>query len=66
MHVRFGSPLAAFALSYAIGSSRGGDRLQRQALCIALDSFTHRSPAQRVRSFRRGLRSGGLEECDTP
>ena len=44
----------------------GDDRLQKQARgYVAPDSFTHGSSAQRVRWFRKGLRSGELDVCDT-
>ena len=44
----------------------GDDRLQKQARCyVTPDSFTHGSSAQRASWFRKGLRSGELEACDT-
>jgi predicted metalloprotease len=47
-------------------SAIGDDRLQRQTQGTVMpDSFTHGSSAQRVRWFKRGLESGGLESCDT-
>ena len=47
-------------------SAIGDDRLQRRTQGTVMpDSFTHGSSAQRVRWFKRGLESGGLESCDT-
>ena len=47
-------------------SAIGDDRLQRQGRgYVTPDSFTHGSSAQRVEWFRRGIRSGNLEQCDT-
>ncbi len=47
-------------------SAIGDDRLQRQGRgYVTPDSFTHGSSAQRVRWFRRGLKSGDVLECNT-
>lgn len=47
-------------------SAIGDDRLQRQSRgYVQPESFTHGTSAQRVRWFRRGLESGGLQQCDT-
>ncbi|MDX1425398.1 MAG: neutral zinc metallopeptidase [Kiloniellales bacterium] len=47
-------------------SAIGDDRLQRQAGgAVVPDSFTHGSSEQRVRWFKRGFETGGLEACDT-
>jgi hypothetical protein len=47
-------------------SAIGDDRLQRQGQgYVVPDSFTHGSSAQRVRWFRAGLDSGGMQACDT-
>jgi predicted metalloprotease len=44
----------------------GDDRLQREAgQGVVPDSFTHGSSAQRVKWFRRGFESGGINVCDT-
>jgi len=44
----------------------GDDRLQRMTTGhVAPDRFTHGSSAQRVEWFRRGLRSGSPDACDT-
>jgi len=47
-------------------SAIGDDRLQRQARgYVTPDSFTHGSSAQRVRWFKRGIKSGDLSRCNT-
>ena len=47
-------------------SSIGDDRLQRQAGGqVVPESFTHGSSEQRMRWFRRGIRNGTLEACNT-
>jgi predicted metalloprotease len=47
-------------------SAIGDDRLQQRSPgCVAPDTFTHGSGAQRVRWFRRGLESGQIKQCDT-
>lgn len=47
-------------------SAIGDDRLQREARgYVTPDSFTHGSSAQRVRWFKRGLKSGDVMECNT-
>jgi hypothetical protein len=44
----------------------GDDKLQQQAGGrVRPESFTHGSSAQRVEWFRRGLREGRVEACDT-
>jgi len=44
----------------------GDDRLQRMAgRRVNPDSFTHGSSRQRVEWFRRGFRSGRVNDCDT-
>lgn len=44
----------------------GDDTLQRNAgRNVTPESFTHGSADQRVRWFRRGLRHGSLDRCDT-
>lgn len=44
----------------------GDDRLQRQSQgYVAPESFTHGSSEQRVEWLRRGLTSGGINDCDT-
>jgi predicted metalloprotease len=44
----------------------GDDRIQQRTQGrVVPDSFTHGSSAQRVEWFRRGLRSGNIETCDT-
>lgn len=44
----------------------GDDRLQRRAQGhVSPDSFTHGTSAQRVRWFKRGFKSGRLNDCDT-
>ncbi len=50
----------------AAASAIGDDRLQQQSRgYVTPDSFTHGSSEQRVRWFRRGLKSGGLNTCNT-
>jgi len=47
-------------------SAIGDDRLQQQGRgYVTPDSFTHGSSAQRVEWFRRGIKSGSLEQCNT-
>lgn len=47
-------------------SAIGDDRLQQRGRgYVTPDSFTHGSSAQRVAWFRRGIRSGILEQCNT-
>ena len=44
----------------------GDDRLQKQARgYVSPESFTHGSSEQRVRWFKRGFETGGVESCDT-
>jgi hypothetical protein len=44
----------------------GDDRIQKAATGrVSPESWTHGSAAQRAEWFRRGLRSGRLEDCDT-
>jgi predicted metalloprotease len=44
----------------------GDDRLQKQGRgYVSPESFTHGSSEQRVRWFKRGFESGGIESCDT-
>ena len=44
----------------------GDDRLQKQSRgYVTPDSFTHGSSEQRVRWFKKGLKSGRIENCDT-
>jgi len=46
-------------------SAVGDDRLQKQSQgYVVPDSFTHGTSAQRVASFRKGLESGDMYECD--
>ena len=46
-------------------SAVGDDRLQKQTQgYVVPDSFTHGTSAQRVASFRKGLESGDMYECD--
>ena len=47
-------------------SAIGDDRLQQQGRgYVTPDSFTHGTSAQRVEWFRRGFRTGSLEQCNT-
>ncbi len=47
-------------------SAIGDDRLQRQGRgYVTPESFTHGSSAQRVEWFKRGIRGGSLDQCDT-
>jgi predicted metalloprotease len=47
-------------------SSIGDDRLQKQSTgYITPDSFTHGSSEQRVRWFKKGLKSGDINTCNT-
>ena len=47
-------------------SAIGDDRLQKQATGrVVPDSFTHGTSAQRQRWFKRGLKSGKVNDCDT-
>jgi len=47
-------------------SSIGDDRLQRQSQGhVTPDSFTHGSSEQRVRWFKKGLKSGDVSSCNT-
>jgi len=47
-------------------SAIGDDRLQRRARGrVTPDSFTHGTSAQRARWFKRGFKSGKLNDCDT-
>jgi len=47
-------------------SAIGDDRLQKQSRgYVTPDSFTHGSPAQRVRWFQRGIESGDINQCNT-
>ncbi|MBW2481757.1 MAG: neutral zinc metallopeptidase [Deltaproteobacteria bacterium] len=47
-------------------SAIGDDRLQQQSRgYVTPDSFTHGSPAQRVRWFRQGLETGKVSQCNT-
>lgn len=47
-------------------SAIGDDRLQKQSQgYIVPESFTHGSSEQRVRWFRKGLKSGKIGDCDT-
>ncbi|WAM24521.1 KPN_02809 family neutral zinc metallopeptidase [Myxococcus sp. NMCA1] len=50
----------------AAASAIGDDTLQRRAQgYVVPESFTHGSSEQRVTWFRRGLKQGTLEACDT-
>ncbi|HVR43242.1 MAG TPA: neutral zinc metallopeptidase [Thermoanaerobaculia bacterium] len=50
----------------AAAAAIGDDRIQRETRgTIAPESFTHGTSAQRLEWFRRGLRSGSVEQCDT-
>ncbi len=47
-------------------SAIGDDRLQKQARgYVTPDSFTHGSSKQRVRWFRKGLKTGDIADCNT-
>jgi predicted metalloprotease len=47
-------------------SAIGDDRVQRQSQgYVVPDAFTHGSSAQRTRWFMTGLKSGGMQDCDT-
>ena len=47
-------------------SAIGDDRIQKQTQgYVVPDAFTHGSSAQRVRWFKRGFRTGDLNQCDT-
>ncbi len=47
-------------------SAIGDDRLQRRGRgYVTPDSFTHGSSAQRVRWFKRGLKTGDVLDCNT-
>lgn len=47
-------------------SAIGDDKLQKQAQgYVVPDSFTHGSSAQRAAWFKRGLKSGSLQQCNT-
>jgi predicted metalloprotease len=47
-------------------SAIGDDTLQKQAQgYVVPDAFTHGSSAQRVEWFRRGIKSGSIETCNT-
>jgi predicted metalloprotease len=47
-------------------SAIGDDRLQKQSTgYVNPDSFTHGSSEQRVSWFKKGIRSGNLQDCDT-
>ena len=44
----------------------GDDRLQHQAQgYVVPDSFTHGSSAERLAWFKRGLKSGDINQCNT-
>lgn len=48
-------------------SAVGDDRLQLQSQgYVVPDSFTHGSSAERVESFRKGLESGEMADCNCP
>jgi len=50
----------------AAAAAIGDDAIQRQAgTVVRPESWTHGSSAQRVEWFRRGLREGRPEDCDT-
>ena len=47
-------------------SAVGDDRIQKASQgYVVPDAFTHGSSEQRMRWFKRGLDSGGIEACDT-
>ena len=47
-------------------SAIGDDRLQRQTQgYVVPESFTHGTSAQRVEWFKRGIRNGDIDSCDT-
>ncbi len=47
-------------------SAIGDDTLQKQAQgYVVPDGFTHGSSAQRIEWFRRGIKSGDIQSCDT-
>jgi hypothetical protein len=47
-------------------SAIGDDTLQKQAQgYVVPDAFTHGSSAQRVEWFRKGIKSGNIESCNT-
>lgn len=47
-------------------SAIGDDMIQRRTTGrVVPDAFTHGSSAQRVRWFRRGFKSGRMQDCDT-
>ena len=47
-------------------SSIGDDRMQKQSRgYVTPDTFTHGSSAQRVHWFKRGLKTGDVESCNT-
>jgi predicted metalloprotease len=47
-------------------SAIGDDTIQRRAQGhVVPESWTHGSSAQRVEWFRRGLREGRVDQCDT-
>ncbi len=47
-------------------SAIGDERIQKQTQgYVVPDTFTHGSSAQRVRWFKRGLKNGGPDHCDT-
>jgi predicted metalloprotease len=44
----------------------GDDRIQKRTQgYVVPEGFTHGSAEQRLRWFRRGLKSGDLKQCDT-
>lgn len=50
----------------AAASAIGDDTLQRRAgAAVQPESWTHGSSAERVEWFRRGLKSGRVDDCDT-
>ncbi len=47
-------------------SAIGDDRLQRESQgYVVPESFTHGSSEQRVKWFKRGIKSGDINDCDT-